>query len=70
MQLMPGTWVEMRARLALGSDSFDVYDNMLAGAAYLCELHDRYGWSGVLAAYNAGPARYELYRIGGRSVAD
>lgn len=31
-------------------------DNILAGAAYVRELLDRYGWPGVLAAYNAGPA--------------
>jgi hypothetical protein len=31
----------------------------LAGAAYLRELHDRYGAYGFLAAYNAGPTRYE-----------
>ncbi len=65
MQLMPGTWAEMRARLVLGSDPFDVHDNMLAGTAYLRHLRDRYGWPGALAAYNAGPARYELYRSAG-----
>ncbi len=65
MQLMPGTWAEMRARLALGTDPFDVRDNMLAGTAYLRQLHDRYGWLGALAAYNAGPARYDLYRSAG-----
>jgi hypothetical protein len=34
-------------------------DNIMAGAAYLRELLDRYGSPGFLAAYNAGPARYE-----------
>jgi hypothetical protein len=28
----------------------------------LHEMHDRYGSPGFLAAYNAGPARYEDYR--------
>lgn len=65
MQLMPGTWAEMRTRFALGSDPFDVRDNMLAGTAYLRQLHDRYGWPGALAAYNAGPGRYDLYRSAG-----
>ncbi|MBB6305039.1 lytic transglycosylase domain-containing protein [Rhizobium leucaenae] len=62
MQLMPGTWAEMRARYGLGRDPFDPHDNILAGAAFLRELHDRYGSPGFLAAYNAGPGRYEDYR--------
>ena len=32
-------------------------DNVLAGAAYLRQLYDRYGRVGMLAAYNAGPSR-------------
>jgi soluble lytic murein transglycosylase-like protein len=59
MQLMPATWAMLRARLALGEDPFDPADNILAGAAYLRELLDRYGDPGFLAAYNAGPGRYE-----------
>jgi len=65
MQLMPGTWTELRARLKLGADPFDVRDNVLAGATYLRELFDRYGADGFLAAYNAGPRRWEDHlRIG------
>lgn len=56
MQLMPKTWADMRARYGLGRDPFDPHDNILAGAAFLRELHDRYGSPGFLAAYNAGPA--------------
>ncbi len=59
MQIMPETWAGLRARYGLGADPFDAHDNILAGAAYLRELHDRYGELGFLAAYNAGPARYE-----------
>lgn len=59
MQLMPGTWAQLRARLALGDDPFDPRDNIMAGSAYLRALHDRYGAPGFLAAYNAGPGRYE-----------
>jgi soluble lytic murein transglycosylase-like protein len=59
MQLMPATWAMLRARLGLGPDPFDPADNILAGAAYLRELLDRYGDPGFLAAYNAGPGRYE-----------
>jgi soluble lytic murein transglycosylase-like protein len=64
MQLMPGTWAELRLRLGLGSDPFDPGDNILAGAAYLRELRDRYGAPGFLAAYNAGPGRYEASLTG------
>jgi hypothetical protein len=68
MQIMPDTWTELRRRYALASDPFDPRDNILAGAAYLRELHDRYGSPGFLAAYNAGPRRYENYLDGRRSL--
>lgn len=55
MQIMPATWAELRVRHRLGGDPYDPRDNILAGAAYLRELHDRYGAPGFLAAYNAGP---------------
>jgi soluble lytic murein transglycosylase-like protein len=64
MQLMPGTWADLRLRLELGADPFDPGDNILAGAAYLRELRDRYGAPGFLAAYNAGPGRYEASLTG------
>lgn len=59
MQLMPSTWAAMRDRLDLGNDPFDPRANILAGTAYLSDLHARYGSPSFLAAYNAGPARYE-----------
>ncbi|MGE0294457.1 MAG: lytic transglycosylase domain-containing protein [Hyphomonadaceae bacterium] len=62
MQLMPETWAALRARYGLGRDAFDPHDNILAGAAFLREMHDRYGSPGFLAAYNAGPGRYDDYR--------
>ena len=68
MQLMPGTWDRQRARYGLGSDPFDPRDNILAGTSYLRELHDSYGASGFLAAYNAGPGRYEDWRDRGRPL--
>ncbi|RWC64188.1 lytic transglycosylase domain-containing protein [Mesorhizobium sp.] len=64
MQIMPGTWDYLRARWSLGRDPFDPRDNILAGTAYLRELSDRFGSPGFLAAYNAGPARYEAYLTG------
>lgn len=68
MQLMPGTWAELRLRYALGGDPFDPCDNIIAGTAYLRELLDRYGDPGFLAAYNAGPGRYEAYLRGARPL--
>lgn len=68
MQLMPKTWSALSARYHLGSDPFDPHDNILAGAAYLRELHDRYGSPGFLAAYNAGPGRYEQHLASGRPL--
>jgi soluble lytic murein transglycosylase-like protein len=59
MQIMPQTWSELRARYDLGADPYDPRDNILAGAAYIRELDLRFGASGFLAAYNAGPGRYE-----------
>ena len=63
-QVMPATWAELRVRHRLGRNPYDPRDNILAGAAYLREMHDRYGSPGFLAAYNAGPGRYEEYLAG------
>ncbi|MDX3925918.1 MAG: lytic transglycosylase domain-containing protein [Shinella sp.] len=69
MQIMPDTWAELRARHRLGSDPFDPRDNIIAGTAYLREMLDRYGTvPAMLAAYNAGPARYDEYLATGRSL--
>lgn len=64
MQIMPETWAELRIRYRLGNDAFDPRDNILAGTAYLREMLDRYGSPGFLAAYNAGPGRYEEHLAG------
>ena len=68
MQIMPATWTELRSRYRLGADPYDPRDNILAGAAYIRELHDRYGTPGFLAAYNAGPGRYERHLATGRPL--
>ncbi|GCD75961.1 lytic transglycosylase [Acetobacter pasteurianus NBRC 3299] len=68
MQLMPATWTDLRRMLALGADPFDAHDNILAGAAYLRMLHERYGDAGFLAAYNAGPGRYDEHLATGRPL--
>ncbi|WP_034882015.1 lytic transglycosylase domain-containing protein, partial [Gluconobacter thailandicus] len=68
MQLMPGTWRDVRRTLNLGADPFDPHDNIAAGAAYLRWLHERYGDAGFLAAYNAGPSRYDDHLATGRPL--
>jgi hypothetical protein len=68
MQIMPKTWTELRARYGLGADPYDPHDNILAGAAYIRELYDRYGAPGFLAAYNAGPGRYGRHLATGRPL--
>lgn len=68
MQLMPGTWGEIRTELGLGDDPFDLHDNVLAGAFYLRQLLDRFGPRGFLAAYNAGPGRYAQHVVEGRAL--
>lgn len=65
MQIMPATWQELRSKQGLGDDPYDPRDNILAGAAYIAELHDLYGSPGFLAAYNAGPGRYEKHLVTG-----
>jgi soluble lytic murein transglycosylase-like protein len=66
MQLMPDTWAELRAALGLGRDPHDPHDNIIAGTFYLRQMYRRFGYPGLFAAYNAGPARYAAY-LGGRS---
>jgi soluble lytic murein transglycosylase-like protein len=61
MQLMPGTWGEMRAKLDLGTDPDHPADNIVAGSCYLRSMYDRFGYPGLFAAYNAGPARYAAH---------
>ncbi len=68
MQVMPETWAGLRVRHGLGDDPYDPRDNILAGAAYLRELHERYGSPGFLAAYNAGPGRYDEHLATGRAL--
>ncbi len=68
MQIMPDTWAGLRQRYRLGRNPYDPRDNILAGAAYLREMHDRFGGAGFLAAYNAGPGRYQDYVSTGRPL--
>jgi len=69
MQVMPDTWAELRIQHRLGTDPYDPRDNILAGTAYLRQMLDRYGSvSAMLAAYNAGPGRYDEYVATGRPL--
>jgi len=67
MQLMPGTWSDMRARYRFGNDPFDPHDNIFAGTAYLREMFERYGFPNLFAAYHAGPGRMDAV-LAGRNV--
>jgi len=70
MQVMPGTYELMRQRYALGPDPYDPHSNILAGAAYLKEMHTRFGAPAFLAAYNAGPDRVDAYLNGSTMLPD
>jgi len=70
MQLMPDSYAELRIRYGLGADPTDPHDNIIAGTAYLRDMHDRFGTAGFAAAYNAGPQRYEDHLATGRPLPD
>ena len=65
MQVLPGTYVEMAQQYRLGANPFDAHDNIMAGAAYLRWLHQKYGYPAMFAAYNAGPGRLEQHLVHG-----
>jgi hypothetical protein len=64
MQIMPATWKMLRAAQHLGSDPDNPNDNIMAGATYLRELYERFGYPAVFAAYHAGPTRYQAFLSG------
>ena len=57
-----------RLAAALGADPYHTHYNILVGAAYIREFHNRYGVPGFLAAYNTGPVRYERPLATGRPL--
>jgi soluble lytic murein transglycosylase-like protein len=59
MQLMPSTYADMRAQYGLGPDPYDPHDNVIAGAAYLRWLREKYDYPQMFAAYNDGPGNLE-----------
>ncbi|MCA0359326.1 MAG: lytic transglycosylase domain-containing protein [Proteobacteria bacterium] len=68
LQLMPATWRDLTSELSLGDDPFEPRANILAGAAYMRRLYDRFGAPGFLAAYNAGPERYARTLVTGAAL--
>ncbi|MFC3126087.1 transglycosylase SLT domain-containing protein [Pseudoroseomonas globiformis] len=68
MQVMPGTYAELRSRYGLGDDPYHPWNSVMAGTAYLREMYELYGSPGFLAAYNAGPRRLEDYLWNGRGL--
>lgn len=69
MQIMPATWAALSQRERLGLDPFDPHANVLAGAACLRDMIDRYGdLPSALSAYNAGPGRTDDWRQRGRPL--
>lgn len=68
MQLMPGTYAEMREQYDLGPDPFVPHDNIVAAAAYLRWLYLRYGYPTMFAAYDDGPGNLEQRLIDGRTL--
>jgi hypothetical protein len=68
MQVMPGTYDELRYQHGLGGDAYNPRDNIIAGAAYIRDMYDLYGYPGFLGAYNAGPERYRQYVEEGRPL--
>lgn len=68
MQIMPATWAQLTRNHRLGRNPDDPRFNILAGAAYLRNMYDRFGYPGLFAAYNAGPGRYRAYLQGRRGL--
>jgi len=70
MQLMPETYRDMQHEYGLGQDPYDPHDNVIAGAAYLHTLYQKFGFPKMFAAYNAGPATVDANSAGVRDLPD
>jgi D-alanyl-D-alanine carboxypeptidase len=70
MQLMPATYQGLQSQYGLGADPFNPENNILAGAAYIGQMYQRYGAPGFLAAYNAGPEDVDEYLAGNGPLPD
>ena len=71
MQVKPDTYNELRQQYPdLSANPFQARSNIMAGAAYLRQMHDQFGPTGAVAAYNAGPGRYQDYLNGDAPLPD
>lgn len=70
MQIMPATWNRVAPRLGHRGDPYEPRANIHVGAAFLREMHERFGAPGFLAAYNAGPDRVALFLAGSTVLPD
>ncbi len=70
MQIMPETYEMLRRQYGLGDDPYDPRNSVLAGAAYLREMYNLFGYPDLFAAYNAGPGRLRDHLRAGRSLPD
>ena len=69
MQIMAPTYHDVAKRHGLGPDRFDPTNNIMAGTAYLGEMHNQFGnWDEALMAYNMGPGRMTKVRAGTATV--
>jgi len=68
MQVMPQTYRDLSQQYGLGADAYDPRDNILAAAAYLRQMYDRYGYPSLFAAYNAGPKRLDGFLLHGQAL--
>ena len=66
MQVMPGTFTGLASRYGITGTIDDPGSNIMAGAAYLREMLDRFHDPKIAAAaYNAGPGRAAEFLAGG-----
>jgi membrane-bound lytic murein transglycosylase B len=68
MQIMPETYRTLRTQYGLGDDAYDPRDNIFAGAAYLRQMYERFGYPSLFAAYNAGPRRLNDFLLRGQPL--
>ncbi|MEJ0024945.1 MAG: lytic transglycosylase domain-containing protein [Rhizomicrobium sp.] len=68
MQIMPETYRALRAQYGLGDNAYDPRDNIFAGAAYLRQMYERFGYPSLFAAYNAGPRRLDDFLLRGQPL--
>jgi soluble lytic murein transglycosylase-like protein len=70
MQVMPGTYDALRRRHGWATTPTSRATTSWPGAAYLREMHDRFGAPAFLAAYNAGPERVDAVLAGATVLPD